>query len=113
MRTTKRVIMASVLLSSCATGEFANVPPVVAEDCRREVSLLSNREILPAQEDPLRGSAESAPDPIEDAREAQEVSGGVSLSAWPDEALMYRCLESRGVELTDEQRQMLDEWTAK
>jgi hypothetical protein len=111
---TALAITACVLLASCATREFPNAPPAVAEDCRREVALLTDREILPAQEDPLRGpAADSAPDPIEDAREAQKVSGGANLSAWPEEALMYRCLESRGVELTFEQKQMLDEWEVK
>jgi hypothetical protein len=111
MRITVMAMTCCALLSSCATEEFANASPEVVEDCRREVALLTDREILPAQEDPLRGSAaESEPQPIEDARAAQEVSGGAALSSWPEEALMYRCLESRGVELTPQQEQMLGEW---
>ena len=111
MRITGMVAAGCILLSSCATEEFANAPPEVVEDCRREVALLSDRDILPAQEDPLRGAAaETEPQPIEDARAAQEVAGGAHLPSWPEEALMYRCLESRGVELTQEQTQMLHEW---
>jgi hypothetical protein len=111
MRITGMVTAGCILLSSCATEEFANAPPQVVEDCRREVALLTDREILPAQEDPLRGAAaEMEPHPIEDARAAREVSRGARLTSWPEEALMYRCLESRGVELTPEQTRMLREW---
>lgn len=99
-----------VLLSSCASEEFANASAAVVEDCRREVSLLRDREIVAPQDD-LRGPAmESTPDPVEDARRAKEVSGGATLTSWPEEALMYRCLESRGVVLTEDQTEVLSEW---
>jgi hypothetical protein len=100
----------SILLSSCATEEYANASPAVVEDCRREVSLLTDREVA-ASPDDLRGPAlESTPDPVEDAERAQEVSGGALLTSWPEEALMYRCLESRGVVLARDQAEMLAEW---
>jgi hypothetical protein len=103
-------LTACVLLSSCATEEFANASPEVVEDCRREVSLLTDREVVDSDDD-LRGPAlESTPDPTEDARRAKEVSGGTILTSWPEEALMYRCLESRGVVLTEDQAEMLAEW---
>jgi hypothetical protein len=103
-------LTACTLLSSCATEEFANASPEVVEDCRREVSLLTDSEVA-ASPDDLRGPAlESTPDPVEDAERAQEVSGGALLTSWPEEALMYRCLESRGVVLTKDQDEMLAEW---
>jgi hypothetical protein len=100
------------VLSSCATEEFANASPEVVEDCRREVALLTDAEIFSGEEDDaLRGPApESAPDPIEDARTAREEAGSARLSSWPREALMYRCLESRGVALTADQTAILAEW---
>ena len=103
-------LTACTLLSSCAGEKFANAPPDVVEDCRREVSLLTDSEVVESQDD-LRGPAlESTPDPVADARRAKEVSGGASLTTWPDEALMYRCLESRGVVLTEDQAELLAEW---
>jgi hypothetical protein len=104
------VLIACALQSSCASEEFANASAEVVEDCRREVSLLTDREIVAPQDD-LRGPAlESTPDPVEDARRAKEVSGGAAVISWPEEALMYRCLESRGVVLTEDQVEMLSEW---
>jgi hypothetical protein len=101
------------LLSSCATEEFGNASAEVVEDCRREVSLLRDDELIESQDD-LRGPAlESAPDPVEDARRAKEVSGSTVLTSWPEEALMYRCLESRGVVLTEDQAEMLAEWAGE
>ena len=102
---------AFAVLAACATEDFAGASPVVVEDCRREVRLLTNRDQLSGQDDPLQGPAlESAPEPIEDARTAKEVAGGVGFADWPEEALMYRCLRSRGVELSAEQSEMLAEW---
>lgn len=73
--------------------------------------LLTDREQLTEPNDPLQGPAlESTPEPIEDARAAREVSGGAGFADWPEEALMYRCLRSRGVELSAEQAEMLAEW---
>ena len=104
-------VVASAVLAACATEDFAGASPVVVEDCQREVRLLTGRDQLTGQDDPLQGPAlESAPDPIEDARAAREVAGGVGYSDWPEEALMYRCLRSRGVDLSPEQSAMLDEW---
>jgi hypothetical protein len=103
-------LTACTLLSSCATEEFANAPAEVVEDCRREVSLLTDREVVESQDDFRGPPLESTPDPIEDARRAKEVSGGASLTSWPEEALMYRCLESRGVVLTEDQAELLAEW---
>jgi len=103
-------LTACTLLSSCATEEFANASAQVVEDCRREVSLLTDSEVVEPQDD-FRGPAlESTPDPVEDARRAKEVAGGASLTSWPEEALMYRCLESRGVVLTEDQAEVLAEW---
>lgn len=103
-------LTACTLLSSCATEEFANASPEVVEDCRREVSLLTDREVVESPDD-FRGPAlESTPDPVEDARRAKEASRGASLTSWPEEALMYRCLESRGVVLTEDQAELLAEW---
>lgn len=102
---------ASAALAACATEDFAGASPVVVEDCRREVMLLTEREQLTGQDDPLQGPAlESAPEPIEDARAAREVAGGIGFADWPEEALMYRCLRSRGVELSADQSEMLAEW---
>ena len=104
------VLIACTLLSSCASEEFTNASAEVVEDCRREVSLLRDTEIVAPQDD-LRGpTLESTPDPVEDARRAKEVSGGATVTSWPEEALMYRCLESRGVVLTEDQAEMLAEW---
>lgn len=101
-------------LSSCVTPQFSNAAPAIVEECQGEVAILTDRDALPAQDDALRGSAaESAPDPIEDARTAKEVAGGAGLATWPEEALLYRCLASRGVELTADQAAMLAEWEAK
>jgi hypothetical protein len=102
---------ASAVLAGCATEDFAGASPVVVEDCRREVMLLTERDQLTGQDDPLQGPAlESTPEPIEDARTAREVAGGVGFADWPEEALMYRCLQSRGVELSADQSEMLAEW---
>ena len=115
MRSIAGLVVACVaVLSSCGTQEYANVPPAIAEDCEREVAMLADRETLPAEDDPLRGPAgEAAPDPIEDARTAQGVAGAAGLDTWPEEALLYRCFTSRGVELTPEQAEMLAEWDKK
>ena len=102
---------ASAALAACATEDFPGASPVVVEDCRREVMLLTERDQLTGQDDPLQGPAlESTPEPIEDARAAREVAGGVGFADWPEEALMYRCLRSRGVELSADQSEMLAEW---
>lgn len=99
------------LLFSCATEEFGNASAEVAEDCRREVSLLRDDDLIESQDD-LRGP-DSTPDPVEDARRAKEVSGSTVLTSWPEEALMYRCFESRGVVLTEDQAEMLAEWAGE
>jgi hypothetical protein len=102
---------ASAVFAACATEDFAGASPVVVEDCRREVMLLTERDQLTGQDDPLQGPAlESTPEPIEDARAARAVAGGVGFADWPEEALMYRCLRSRGVELSADQSEMLAEW---
>ncbi|MEX2125774.1 MAG: hypothetical protein WD795_17935 [Woeseia sp.] len=107
-------VVCSALLPSCGTPQFSNAPPATVEDCRREVAILTDRDALPPQDDPLSGpAAESIPDPIEDARTAKEVAGGAGLATWPEEALLYRCLASRGIELTAEQAAMLTEWEGK
>lgn len=104
---------ACTLLASCATEEFTNASPEVVDDCRREVALLTDRDLIESQDD-LRGpTLESTPDPVEDARRAKEAAGGGGLPSWPEEVLMYRCLESRGVVLTEEQAQMLAEWAGE
>jgi hypothetical protein len=106
-------LTACTLLASCATEDYANASAEVVDDCRREVSLLTDREVVQPQDD-LRGPAlDSAPDPVEDARRAKEESGGADLMAWPEEALMYRCLESRGVVLSRDQAELLAEWTGE
>lgn len=100
----------AAVIVACATEEFAGVPAGVVDDCRREVALLADRDPS-AENDPFRGpSLESTPEPIEDAREAQEVAGGASLDEWPEDALMYRCLASRGAQLTPDQEAVLAEW---
>ena len=102
---------AGAVMAACATEDFPGASPVVVEDCRREVMLLTDREQLTEPNDPLQGPAlESTPEPIEDARAARGVSGGAGFADWPEEALMYRCLRSRGVELSAEQAEMLAEW---
>lgn len=102
-------VVACSLLSSCGTQQVTNASPEIVEDCQREVAILTDREIVPAQDDPLRGP-DAVPDPIEDARAAKEVAGGAGVTAWPEEALLYRCFRSRGVQLTPEQAEMLAEW---
>ncbi len=102
------------LLTSCGTTEIANAPPSVVEDCRREVALIAEREPELARMDRLPGG-EAGPtgDVLEDARTAREEAGQEGLAGWPEDALLYRCLASRGVELTDEQARTLAEWEGK
>jgi hypothetical protein len=105
------LVAACAILAACATEEFAGASPAVVADCRQEVALLTDRDAITTQDDPLQGPAlEGTPEPIEDARSAREVAGGPGFSEWPEEALMYRCLRSRGVDLTTDQSAMLAEW---
>ena len=104
---------ATIILASCATDDYANVPAAVVDDCQREVSLLTEPDVLEVQENPLQGAAlESLPDPIEDAREARR-DAGTDAATWPEEALLYRCFESRGIELDPAQAELLDQWRSR
>lgn len=104
---------ATIILASCATEDYANIPPAVVDDCQREVSLLTERDGLEVQENSLQGAAlESLPDPIEDAREARR-DAGTDITTWPEEALLYRCFESRGIELDAAQAELLEQWRGR
>jgi hypothetical protein len=111
MHSTVAGLAVVLVLWSCAKQQVTNAPPAILEDCQREVAILTDRAISPVQDDPLRGAAsETGPQPIEDARAAREGAGGAGLTTWPEEALLYRCLRSRGVQLTVEQAEMLSDW---
>jgi hypothetical protein len=102
------------LLASCETTEVANAPPSVVEECRREVALITEREPELSRADRLpAGEAGPSDEVLDDARVAREEAGQEGLAAWPEEALLYRCLASRGVQLTDEQARTLAEWEAR
>lgn len=105
------VLCCLVLVASCETTEIANAPPSVVEDCRREVALITEREPELARMDRLPGG-EAGPtgDVLDEARTAREEAEQEGLAGWPEDALLYRCLASRGVELTDEQARTLAEW---
>lgn len=101
------------LLASCETTEIDNAPPSMVEECRREVALITEREPELARADRLpAGEAGPTDEVMEDARAAREEAEQEGLAAWPEEALLYRCLASRGVQLTDEQAHVLAEWEA-
>lgn len=106
------IVIAAAVLAGCSTPRVSNAPPAVVEDCEREVALLTNEQLLAGDSKPLE---DIAPEPaseeaIEDARLARAEAQASDITAWPAEALMYRCLASRGIALEDEQARVLADW---
>lgn len=107
-------IACCVLLSSCGTQEITNAPPEVVEGCRREIAILTNRDPIFRQDSRLQGAgSDSAQSTIDDARIAKEEEDRTGLASWPEDVLLYRCLESRGIVLTPEQANVLAKWEQK
>lgn len=104
-------LLCCAALAACGTTAVANAPPEVVEDCRREVALITEMEPEVARPDRLpTGEAGPGEEILDDARAAREEVEQQGLASWPEEALLYRCLASRGVQLTDEQARTLAEW---
>lgn len=107
-------IVSCALLSSCVAEQITNAPPEVVEGCRREIAILTNREPIRRQGGTLQGTgSEPAQNTIDDARIAKDEAAKTGLASWPDDVLLYRCLESRGIVLTPEQSRALAEWEQK
>ncbi len=108
------VIACCVLTAACGTTEVANAPPAIVEECRREVAAITEavREVPPSDQAP---PADAGPtdEILDEARAARREARQEGLAAWPEEVLLYRCLTSRGVMLTDEQAQELARWEAR
>lgn len=104
-------LLCCAALVACATTDVANAPPEVMEDCRREVALISEVEPeLTRPEQLPAGEAGPGEEVLDDARAAREEAEQQGLASWPEEVLLYRCLASRGVQLSDEQARTLAEW---
>jgi hypothetical protein len=101
-----------VLLGACSTPRVSNAPPEVVEACEREIALLTNRDLPPLQGDTMPGVGAPG-DAIDEARVGRAEAEAGGIAAWPDDALMYRCLASRGIELDVEQAKVLAEWEQK
>lgn len=100
-------------LASCGPTEVANAPPAMLEDCRREVAAITETERqVPPRDQPPPGEAGPTDEVLDDARAARQEARQAGIAAWPEEVLLYRCLASRGVMLTDEQARELAEWQA-
>lgn len=99
------------LVAACGAPQITNAPPEVVEGCRREIAILTGRDPALTQDDALRSpGSEPTQTTIDDARIAREEADGTGRAGWPDDVLMYRCLESRGIVLTPEQARVLAEW---
>lgn len=99
--------------ASCGAPEVANVPPEVLDDCRREVALIRERDPAVSGAESVPGEAgEPTDEVLDDARTAREEAARVGIAGWPEDVLLYRCLASRGVELSPEQARALAEWEA-
>lgn len=101
------------VLAACRTApEFPGAPPDVVEDCRRQVTVLTERDPgFAGADEPLPG-ATGDEGVMDEARAAKAEEEARDLAAWPEEVLLYRCLATRGVELDDEQARELAEWEA-
>lgn len=97
-------------LAGCASGSIDNAPAAVAEECRREVADMINTEPAATADDALHDNEGPTETAIEDARTAREELREPPIADWPEDALLYRCLVSRGVALTEEQAATLSEW---
>ena len=102
-----------LLAASCASPSVDNAPPAIVEECRQEVGELTDPDRLPPVDDSLPERPSGEFEPIDDARQAQREQDGSSLASWPEEVLLYRCLTSRGVVLTEEQATVLAEWQSR
>jgi hypothetical protein len=114
-----RLVSAAALLCALAlpgcstTPQFPGAPPDVVEDCRRQVTVLTEGDPGTPGTEPLAGEAdERGGGVIDEARAAREDAEKRNLAAWPEEVLLYRCLAARGVELDDKQQRELAEWEA-
>lgn len=98
-------------LASCGPTEVANAPPAMLEDCRREVAAITEiRREVPPSDQPPPGEVGPTDEVLDDARAGRQEARQAGIAAWPEEVLLYRCLASRGVMLTDEQARELAEW---
>lgn len=108
------VLLCALALPACSTApQFPGAPPDVVEDCRRQVTVLTERDPGTPGTEPLASeSDERGSGVIDEARAAREDAESRNLAAWPEEVLLYRCLAARGVELDDKQARELAEWEA-
>lgn len=108
------MLASCVLIASCGTTEVPNAPPSVVEDCRREVAAIARAdEQLPPDDQPPGDDAGPTDDILDEARAARREVRQEGLADWPAEVLLYRCLTSRGVLLTDEQARELARWEVR
>ncbi len=107
-------LLGTLALPACSTTpQFPGAPPDVVEDCRRQVTVLTEGDPGSRGTEPLAGETEQrGGGVIDEARAAREDAEGRNLAAWPAEVLLYRCLAARGVELDDAQKRELAEWEA-
>jgi hypothetical protein len=106
-------LLVCLCLSACASRSIANAPPAVAEECRREVADIMATEPAPPLDAALRDEQGPTDTPLDDARTAREELQGPPVSDWPEDALLYRCFVSRGVELTEQQASVIAEWQGR
>lgn len=101
------------VLAACRTApEFPGAPPDVVEDCRRQVTVLTERDPgFAGADEPLPGAADDQ-GVIDEARAGKAEAEARDLAAWPEEILLYRCLAARGVALDDKQARELAKWEA-
>jgi hypothetical protein len=102
----------AALLAACSGPRVTNAPPEVVEACEREIALIRNQDAPPVRDNTMPG-VETGEDAIDEARRGREEEAAAGIAAWPDHALMYRCLAGHGVELDVEQASVLAEWEHK
>jgi hypothetical protein len=106
------IVAFAALLEACSGPRVTNAPPEAVEACEREIALIKNQDAPPVRDDTMP-SVETGEDAIDEARRGREEEAAGGIAAWPNHALMYRCLAGRGVELDVEQAKVLAEWEHK
>ena len=111
---TAGALVATLTLPACSTApQFPGAPPDVVEDCRRQVTMLTEGDPGVQESEPLAGETEEpGGDVIDEARAARADAEARNLADWPEDVLLYRCLAGRGVELDEKQARELAEWEA-
>lgn len=107
-------LLTAGIVAGCAAPEpLASADEPAYDACEREAHMIAGVPIERGNEMFDEHAQNAGEEAIEDARAAHREESETGLAAWPEHALIIRCLAARGVELTTAQAEVLARWESR